>query len=37
MVKEKAVTPDILKKQVDLEQELEKLPQIKPEDELQLV
>ena len=29
--KEKAVTPDILKKQVDLEQELEKLPQIKPE------
>ena len=30
MVEEKAVTPDILKKQVDLEQELEKLPQIKP-------
>ena len=30
MVKEEAVTPDILKKQVDLEQELEKLPQIKP-------
>ena len=29
--KEEAVTPDILKKQVDLEQELEKLPQIKPE------
>ena len=31
MVKEEIVTPDVLKQQVDLEQELEKLPQIKPE------
>jgi hypothetical protein len=31
MVEEKVVTPDVLKQQVDLEQELEKLPQIKPE------
>jgi len=31
MVKEEAVTPDVLKQQVDLEQELEKLPQIKTE------
>jgi len=31
MVKEEVVTPNVLKQQVDLEQELEKLPQIKPE------
>jgi hypothetical protein len=31
MVKEEVITPNVLKQQVDLEQELEKLPQIKPE------
>ena len=30
MVKEEVITPNVLKQQVDLEQELEKLPQIKP-------